>query len=119
VPAYLDTLAPSATVIIGSVDAVADSVAATLPKVSRLTAADAVDTAAKAATWAGPSNARSVVLGKAGAPVSAVALGPGSVVLLIDTSVAASTKVVLQRGVATLVAGPNVDRALVTTAKRL
>jgi len=106
-------------VVIGSTDAVADSVAATLPKVSRLAGADAVDTASKAATWAGSTNARLVVLGKALAPVSAVALAPGAVVLVVDTSVASSTKVVLQRGVATLVAGPNMPDALVTTARRL
>ena len=119
VPAYLDTLAPKATVVIGSTDAVADSVAATLPKVSRLAGADAVDTASKAATWAGSANARVVVLGKALAPVSAVALAPGAVVLVVDTAVASSTKVVLQRGVATVVAGPNMPDALVTTARRL
>ncbi|MFC6236881.1 cell wall-binding repeat-containing protein [Longivirga aurantiaca] len=119
VPAYLDALAPKATVVIGSTDAVADSVAATLPQVSRLAGADAVETASKAATWAGSANARLVVLGKALAPVSAVALAPGAVVLVVDTSVATSTKVVLQRGVATIVAGPNMPDALVTTARRL
>jgi SpoIID/LytB domain protein len=119
VPAYLDSIGTSATVVIGSTVAVGDVVAATLPKVSRLTGADAVDTASRAATWIGTAAARSVVLGKAAAPISAIALAPGGPVLLVDTAIASSTKVVLQRGVTTVVSGPNVDAALVTGARRL
>lgn len=119
VPAYLDTIGASATVVIGSTLAVGDAVAATLRKVSRLTGADAVETASLAATWMGSRAVRQVVLGKAAAPVSAVALMPGGPVLLVGDAVASSTAVVLQRGVTTLVAGPNVAAALVAGARRL
>jgi SpoIID/LytB domain protein len=121
VAAYLaDELKPASTTVVGTTTAVDDTVLAALPSATRIAGYDASSTAARVASAMGASLTRRVALSTADATgvITAMASAPGAPVIVIGTSVSATTKVVLQRGTHTVVTNPTIAAALLTAVRR-
>ena len=121
VAAYLaDELKPTSTVVVGATTAVDDAVLASLPAASRIAGYDASSTSARTASAMGASLTRRVALATSDATgvITAMASAPGAPVIVLGTSVSATTKVVLQRGTHTVVTNPTIAAALLAAVRR-
>jgi hypothetical protein len=118
VSAYLTARAAPTAVVIGTASAVADSVLLTLPKGWRLAGLDAVETSVKVATYLGITRTSRTALMSATGSVTTMAMSAGSPVLVVGTSLAATTRLVLQKGVVSLAVAPGVAAAVVLAARR-